>query len=159
MAFTIAKPANNGTKVENPLPGGIQPVTITGIKDLGMVAVDAKFVRADGKTHVHKAEIIFTGANGGQCKKDATVSIHEKSFVYKLVLAVNGVPPADNFDLESLIGKNLIVLTEAKVSSKGNKYAKVTGVSGAQPGQQSFAAMPGAVIQAVQVPTSTNVGF
>lgn len=157
MAFTITKPANNGTKLENPLPGGIQPATITGVKDLGLVPVDAKFPRTDGKTHVHKAEIVFTGANGGQAKKDATVSIHEKSFIFKLASAVNGSAPGDGFDLDSLVGKNLILLTEAKVSSKGNKYAKVVGVSAAQPGQVTFVAGP--VGAGASVPATQNVGF
>lgn len=158
MSFTVAKQEYVGTKLDGPaLAAGIQPVTITSIKDLGMVKVSPQFPRQDGKTEVHQAEFIFTGANGAQGKKDATVSLHEKSFIYKVIVAVTGAPPSDSFDLDSLVGKNLIVLTETKTSKKGKSYAKITGVAPASAGQPSFTAPTKPV--ASNAPATQNVGW
>ncbi len=159
MAFTVAKQEYVGTKLDGPaLAAGIQPVTITSIKDLGMVKVNPAYPRQDGKSEVHQAEFIFTGANGAQAKKDATVSLHEKSFIYKLIVAVTGAAPTDSFDLDSLLGKNLILLTESKTSKKGKPYAKVTGVAPAQAGQPTFRAPAPAAAQQAR-PQTVDVGF
>ena len=160
MAFQVQKQEYKGTKLDGPpMPAGINPATLTAVKDLGMVKVDPKYPRQDGKTEVHQAEFVFTGANGTQVKKDATVSLHEKAFINKLIVAMTGTAPGESFDLETLIGKNVVLLTEIKVSQKGKQYSKITGVAPAQAGQPVFSAPAPSAVPKAAVPATTNVGF
>jgi hypothetical protein len=157
MATIITKTEYKGTKLTNPLGNGIQAATVTAVNDLGMVKVNPQFPREDGKTEVDTVEFIFTGQNGGQAKKECAKSIHEKSFVSKLTVAATGNAPASGFDCDSLIGKNVTLITELKTSAKGTKYSKITAVAPAQLGQKTFSAP--AVAPAAIAPASSNVGW
>jgi len=159
MAFTVNKPQNLGTKLDGPPPpDGIVQATVTSVKDLGMVPVDPKFPRQDGKTTVHKAEVIFSTVDGAQAKKDYTVSLHEKSALLPLITALNGAAPADGFDLEQLIGKNCQLVGVRKTSQKGNQYFKISTVAPGAPGQP-IATAPLPKPQGNTAPATANVGF
>jgi hypothetical protein len=158
MAIPISSGSDyKGTKLTGAvMPAGINAATITSVKDLGMVKVNPLYPREDGKTEVPTLEFIFTGANG-QVKKECTKSIHEKSFVYTLTQAATGAAPATGFDAESLIGKNVTLVTAVKKSARGNDYAKITAVAPASPGQQTFSA-PAVAAPAASAPAA-RVGF
>lgn len=161
MAFNVTKPQNMGTKLDGPPPAdGIVQATITSVKDLGMVQVDPKFPRNDGKTSVHKAEVIFSTAAGQQAKKDYTVSLHEKSALLPLIIAATGSAPGDGFDLETLVGRNVQLVGVRKTSQKGNAYFKITTVAPGAEGQP-VAKAPTAkpAVAAAAVPATANVGF
>lgn len=161
MSFTITKQQFNGTKLDgSAMPAGIVPATLTGLKDLGMVKISPQYIREGGKTESHQIELIFTGANNTQAKKECGFSIDEKAFLHAVIVAVDGAKPADNYDAETLLGKNITLLTQTKVSRKGKTYTKITAVAPAQPGQQTFTApTPGVVNAASAVPATSNVGF
>lgn len=160
MALTVTKQEYKGTKLDGaPMPAGIVPATITGIKDLGMVKISPQYIKEGGKTESHQIEIIFTGAGGVQAKKDCTFSIDAKAFLHALIVAIDGKAPGLQYDVETLIGKNVTLLTQAKVSQKGKAYTKITTVAPAQAGQQTFTApAPGAIVAPASVP-QVAVGF
>jgi hypothetical protein len=160
MAFMVNKPQSNGTKLDGPPPSAaIVKMTITGIKDLGMVPVDPKFPRQDGKTSVHKAEVIFSSVAGEQAKKDYTVSLHEKAGLRALIIAATGTVPAESFDIDQLIGTNVQVVGQKKVSQKGNPYYKITSVVPGDP-SQPVAKAPAPKPQAAAVGTpAVNPGW
>jgi len=159
MAFMVNKPQSNGTKLDGPSPSApIVQATVTGVKDLGMVPVDPKFPRTDGKTSVHKAEIIFSTAAGEQAKKDYTVSLHEKAALRALIIAATGTIPTESFDIEQLVGTNVQLVGQKKVSQKGNAYYKITSVVPGAPGQP-VAKAPAPKPQAAAAPATANVGW
>jgi hypothetical protein len=158
MAFMVNKPQSNGTKLDGPPPSSpIVKMTITGIKDLGMVPVDPKFPRTDGKTSVHKAEVIFSSVAGEQAKKDFTVSLHEKAGLRALIIAATGTVPSESFDLDALVGANVQVVGQQKVSQKGNPYYKIASIVPGDPNQPTAKAP---APKAAAIPAATaSVGW
>jgi hypothetical protein len=158
MPITVTKPQSNFTQLDGPpMAIGIVPATVTKVTDLGMVAVNPLHAKTPGETK-HKVEIVFTDANGGQARKDYTISLHEKSALLPLIVAVTGAQPTDGFDLETLVGRNItLITTKAVGKTSGKPYTKITTVAPAQPGQPVFKAPAKAA--ATQTPQTANVGW
>jgi hypothetical protein len=132
----INKPQYNSTKLDGPAPSSpIVQMTVTSYKDLGLVPVDAKYPRKDGKTTVDTVEVIFTSPAGEQAKKDYQKSLNEKAKLFELVVAATGQIPGESFNMDDLLGKNVQVVGTLKTSAKGNKYYKVTSTVPGAPGQ------------------------
>jgi hypothetical protein len=156
MPILAAKPINM-TKLDGPpMAAGLIPATITAVKDLGMVTVNPAFAKTPGEQK-HKVEIIFTAADGSQARREYTLSLHEKSSLVPLIVAATGQTPTESFDVETLIGKNLtLITTQQKSKVSGNLYAKVSGVGPASP-NQPVAKAPAP--RSNQAPATQNVGW
>jgi hypothetical protein len=71
-----------------------------------------------------------------------------------LIVAATGKAPGESYDIETLVGQNVTLITESKTSKKGNTYAKITAVAPAGAGQTKFTAPPPAT-----KPVTASVGF
>lgn len=90
----------------------------------------------------HKVKLVFAIEENDPQGKPILVSdfcalsLHEKAKLYAAVVALTGAEPAEETDIESLIGKRCCLLTEQNAATDGFTYANVkhyTKDSGASP--------------------------
>jgi hypothetical protein len=58
--------------------------------------------------------------------------MHEKSNIYKALKQILGAPPAQNFDIESLIGQTRFLWVQKEVKPDGKEFSNVMGYLPAQ---------------------------
>lgn len=110
-------------KVYEQMTEGLHSVTITEVKDLGVV--DTQYGSKD------RARIVFTALDQKDSKTGdpinvfmtVTKSLHKKSALAKTLLQL-GVTAGEEFDLDDLIGTKCSIVVEHK-ESDGKTYANV----------------------------------
>jgi len=110
-----------------PLDEGQHAVTITEVVDL--CEQDTPF----GKKH--QLYLTFTTNSGKSMRKYYTASINEKATLYKDVKAITGKAPVKEFDVESLVGKNLQIVVTHEEGKDGKVRGKIAAFLKAAPGQ------------------------
>ena len=129
MAFVIQQKSGY-----EPLPEGQHAVTITEVKDLGV---------QDGPYGAkHQLYLTFTTTAGKSMRKYYTASINEKATLYKDVKAITGKAPVKEFDVESLVGKNLQIVVTHEEGKDGKVRGKIAAFLKAAPGQAQAKAAP-----------------
>ena len=73
-------------------------------------------------------------------------SLHEKSNVYKTLKMILGAPPAQNLDIESLIGQTRLLWIQKETKADNKEFANIMGILPAQvspaTGQQIVVPIP-----------------
>lgn len=111
------------------LPEGQYPVTITEVKDLGVV--DSPY----GKKH--QLYLVFTTAEGKSIRKYYTASVNEKSNFYKDIKAITGRAPSKEFDTDTLLNRNLGIVVQHEDGKDGVTRDKIAAFLKATPGQST----------------------
>ena len=131
------------------LPEGQYPVTITEVKDLGIV--DSPF----GKKH--QLYVVFTTQTGKSIRKYYTASTHEKSTFYKDVKAITGKAPGKEFNTDTLLNLNLGVIIQHEDGKDGVTRDKIAAFLKAAPGQATARAAARPVAAAARADDGTGI--
>jgi hypothetical protein len=106
---------------------GITPALVLDARDLGM--------RGSQWGEKHKIQLVYMTAQldpQGQpilVSDFPTLSLHEQSRLYATIVAITGEEPGDDFDVESLLGRQCRILTKrSKPNADGIYYANVREV-------------------------------
>lgn len=129
MAFVIQQKSGY-----EPLPEGQHAVTITEVKDLG--EQDTPF----GKKH--QLYLNFTNTAGKSMRKYYTASINEKATLYKDIKAITGKAPVKEFDVDTLVGRNLQIVVTHEEGKDGKVRGKIAAFLKAAAGQSMAKAQP-----------------
>lgn len=108
---------------------GINGVTLTDIKDLGQIAIPAKYQKEGGPKTKHKVRFKWTAADQTSVIRDYTFSLHEKATLRKDLKAMLGKDPGTTYDLMTLLGSNCqLVITHAPNADSSKTFANITAI-------------------------------
>jgi len=68
---------------------------------------------------------------------EMTISLNEKSKLFKTLTSWNGTMPFSGFDTESMVGKGATLNIINRVSQKGREYADITGIMPVMAGMEA----------------------
>jgi hypothetical protein len=143
----VATSAGSSNKEFPLIPEGPQQLVISEVKDLGMVPLNPVIVAKNKqqaikegkdpskvKLESHQVRLRYVDAAGKSVIEQFTVSLHERSKLRPRVTQIIGGDPGEKFDLETLVGKQVQgIITH--VERNGKKYANITAIFKAAPGQ------------------------
>ena len=121
---------------EKPVSGQYHGV-LADIVDLGMVTTT---FNNQTKTQPMVRFVWILNVNGKDGKPLRVTqrfnvnSLHEKSNVYKTLKQIIGAPPAQNLDIETLIGQTRFLWISTEAKPDGKEFANIMGILPAQPG-------------------------
>lgn len=116
MPLVVKKSQGNFTL----MPEGTQQVVIASVENLGKVntAFGPKL----------KARVRFAASDGSTVIRDYTQSLHEKSRLYRDIKSITGKAPTDDFDVETLIGRQIQVVIQHETGTNGKTYANIAAI-------------------------------
>lgn len=146
MTPLLATKAGSNRKEFPLMPEGINEVTIVEVKDLGMQPIPDKYKTAGGPTERHKVRLKFAAADGTSIIKNYTLSLHEKSSLYKDLKSILGKDPGASYDLNQLIGVNAQAVITHDTGSDGRTWSNIVSLIKAKANQKT--ATTGAAVPA-----------
>jgi hypothetical protein len=124
-----------------PLPEGSVACTIAEIQDKPDQDIPAQYIAANKQqaikegrdpeavaTKVDKVVFIYKDADGNEAAEWYTKSLGTRASLRKRVESLLGGPPPSPFDLDTLIGMPVTVITERVTNAKGYPAAKIVAV-------------------------------
>jgi hypothetical protein len=124
-----------------PMPDGANEATISAVKDMGMQPMPQAFLlknqqqaEKEGRdpstvpTETRKVVIVYADEKGREASEWLTASLHKNSRLSERVSTILGQTPTQPFDLETLVGTPVTVMTQQKMNGKGYPYASVIAV-------------------------------